>query len=102
MNKAKRMEEKDKRMEDKELRLASKGYIAVDEGRDRKADRLLGRAANIQDKRIRMNEKWENSIKNPENKEFVGEVAFNMNKNPKKVTQKEFAKRYKLRIKKSK
>lgn len=45
------------RLQKKEERLAAKGYKAVDEGRDKKADRLLGRAANIQDRRIRKAEK---------------------------------------------
>ena len=47
--------------------------------------------------------KWENSVMNPANKEFVGEVAFNKKKRGdrnitkrdlKKVTQEEFNKRY--------
>lgn len=40
-------------------------------------------------------EKWYDSVKNPENAEYVDEVAFNLNKPAKKVTQKEFNKRYK-------
>jgi hypothetical protein len=41
------------RLEKKEGRLVSRGYKAVDEGREAKAERLLGRAARIQDKIIR-------------------------------------------------
>jgi hypothetical protein len=44
-------------LEKKESRLVSKGYKAVDEGKERKADRILGRAADIQDRRIKMVEK---------------------------------------------
>jgi len=45
------------RLQKKEEKLVGKGYKAVDEGREKKADRLLGRAANIQDRRIRKTEK---------------------------------------------
>jgi len=39
--------------------------------------------------------RWKDDVKNPENKEFVGEVAFNKGtKNLKKVSQEEFNKRY--------
>jgi len=38
--------------------------------------------------------KWANNIKNPENEEFVVEVAFNLNKPVSQVTQKEFNNRY--------
>lgn len=39
--------------------------------------------------------KWEDDIKNPENKPYVAEVAFNEGiKNPKRVTQEQFNKRY--------
>ena len=44
-------------LEKKENRLVDKGYKAVDEGKERKADRILGRAADIQDRRIKMDEK---------------------------------------------
>lgn len=44
------------RLERKENRLVKKGYKAVDEGRDKKADRLLGRAAKVEDKKIRLSE----------------------------------------------
>jgi hypothetical protein len=45
--------DKDKRrerLEKREEKLVSKGNQAVDEGRDRKADRLFKRAANVQDR----------------------------------------------------
>lgn len=38
--------------------------------------------------------KWTNNIKNPDNLEFIEEVAFNLNKTPQKVTQTEFNTRY--------
>ena len=38
--------------------------------------------------------KWTNNIKNPDNLEFIEEVAFNLNKTPKQVTQTEFNARY--------
>lgn len=41
------------KLEKKENRLVSKGYKAVDEGREKKADKLLGKAADIQDRRIK-------------------------------------------------
>lgn len=37
---------------------------------------------------------WANCINNPENKEFVDEVAFNLNIKPQQVTQEQFDKRY--------
>ena len=45
------------RLQKREDKLVEKGYKAVDEGRERKADRILGRAARVQDKKIRMSEK---------------------------------------------
>lgn len=45
--------DKDKRkerLEKREEKLVSKGNQAVDDGRDRKADRLFKRAANVQDR----------------------------------------------------
>jgi hypothetical protein len=45
--------DKDKRkerLEKREEKLVSKGNQAVDEGRDRKADRIFKRAANVQDR----------------------------------------------------
>ena len=44
------------RLERKENKLVKKGYKAVDEGRDKKADRILGRAAKVEDKKIRLSE----------------------------------------------
>jgi hypothetical protein len=38
--------------------------------------------------------KWANNIKNPDNLEFIEEVAFNLNKTPQQVTQTEFNARY--------
>jgi hypothetical protein len=38
--------------------------------------------------------KWTNNIKNPDNLEFINEVAFNLNKAPQQVTQTEFNARY--------
>lgn len=38
--------------------------------------------------------RWADNIKNPENKEYVAEVAFNKNKRNKRVTQDEFNERY--------
>jgi hypothetical protein len=38
--------------------------------------------------------KWTNSVKNPDNDEFINEVAFNLNKQPQQVTQQEFNNRY--------
>lgn len=45
------------RLQKKENRLVSKGNKAVDEGRDKKADRILGRAAKVEDLKIRLQEK---------------------------------------------
>jgi hypothetical protein len=50
-------EDRIKRLEKKEQKLLYKGYKAVDEGRDAKADRILNRAAKAQDKIIRLSEK---------------------------------------------
>jgi len=43
-------------------KVAAKGKKAVDEGRDKKADRLLKRAARIEDRAIRT-EEWEKNYK---------------------------------------
>lgn len=50
-------EKKIERLQKKEDKLVKKGYKAVDEGRDKKADRILGRAAKAEDKKIRLSEK---------------------------------------------
>ena len=42
------------RLKQKEARLVSKGNKAVDEGREKKADRLLGRAAKTQNRVIKL------------------------------------------------
>ena len=40
--------------------------------------------------------KWADNIKNPENEEFVEEVAFNLGIHADQVTQQQFNKRYEL------
>lgn len=45
------------RLQKKEDRLVSRGNKAVDEGREKKADRILGRAAKVEDRKIRLSEK---------------------------------------------
>lgn len=45
------------RLQKKEDRLVSRGNKAVDEGREKKADRILGRAARVEDRKIRLSEK---------------------------------------------
>lgn len=42
------------RLQKKEDRLVKKGKKAVDEGREKKADRVLGRAARAEDLKIRL------------------------------------------------
>lgn len=42
-----------KRMQKREQKLVAKGKKAVDEGRDKKAERLLGRAAKIENRIIK-------------------------------------------------
>jgi hypothetical protein len=44
------------KLQKKENELVSKGNKAVDEGRDKKADRILGRAAKIEDRKIKLSE----------------------------------------------
>jgi hypothetical protein len=46
-----------KRLKAKENRLVNKGYKAVDEGRERKADRILGRAAKTENRIIKLSER---------------------------------------------
>lgn len=41
------------RLQNREQKLVRKGNKAVDEGRDRKADRIFGRAARVEDRLIR-------------------------------------------------
>ncbi len=50
--------DKIKRLEKREERLVSKGKKAVDEGRERKADRLLGRAAKVENRVIKAKSKF--------------------------------------------
>jgi len=57
-------EKKIKRLKEKEAKLVSKGYKAVDEGRDKKADRILGRAANLENRIITLEEKDNMPMKN--------------------------------------
>jgi hypothetical protein len=47
-------EKRIKRLEKREEKLVSKGNKAVDEGRDKKADRIFKRAANVEDRKIRL------------------------------------------------
>jgi hypothetical protein len=44
------------RLQKKEDKLVTKGNKAVDEGRDKKADRLLGRAAKVENRKIKVAE----------------------------------------------
>ena len=44
------------RLQKKEDKLVAKGNKAVDEGRDKKADRLLGRAAKTENRKIKVAE----------------------------------------------
>lgn len=55
--KSPRKEKRVARLQKKEDRLVYKGNKAVDEGRDKKADRILGRAAKAEDRKIRTAEK---------------------------------------------
>jgi len=45
------------RLQKKESNLVYKGKKAVDEGREKKADRLLGRAAKVENRVIKISEK---------------------------------------------
>ena len=45
-----------KRLKAKENRLVTKGYKAVDKGRNKKADRILGRAAKVENLIIKVEE----------------------------------------------
>jgi phage shock protein A len=45
------------RLRRKENKLVDKAKQAVDEGRDKKADRLFGRAARVEDRKIKLSEK---------------------------------------------
>lgn len=50
-------EKKVERLKKREEKLVEKGYKAVDEGRDRKADRVLSRAARVENRIIKALEK---------------------------------------------
>lgn len=50
-------DKKIKRLEKREASLVKRGNKAVDEGREKKADRLLGRAAKVENRIISMKEK---------------------------------------------
>lgn len=52
------------RLKEKESKLVSRGNKAVDEGRDKKADRILGRAANLENRIITLEEKDNMPMKN--------------------------------------
>ena len=45
------------RLEKKEAKLVAKGKNAVDEGREKKADRLFGRAAKVENRVIKAKKK---------------------------------------------
>lgn len=45
------------RLQKREDNLVYRGNKAVDEGREKKADRLLGRAAKVEDRKIKLSEK---------------------------------------------
>jgi phage shock protein A len=47
-------EKKLARMQKREDALVSKGSKAVDEGKDKKANRVLGRAAKVEDRKIKL------------------------------------------------
>ena len=52
------------RLKEKESKLVSRGYKDVDEGRDNRADRILGRAANLENRIITLEEKDNMPMKN--------------------------------------
>jgi len=51
-----------KRLKEKETRLVTKGNKAVDEGRDIKADRILGRAAKVENRIIKLSERKKGGV----------------------------------------
>ena len=57
-------EKKIKRLKEREANLVSRGNKAVDEGREKKADRLLGRAARVENRIITLEEKGKMAMKN--------------------------------------
>lgn len=54
-----KVENKIKRLENREANLVARGSKAVDEGRERKADRLLGKAARVENRVIKAKESKE-------------------------------------------
>ena len=52
------------RLKKREANLVSRGNKAVDEGREKKADRILGRAANVENRIITLEEKGKMAMKN--------------------------------------
>ena len=46
-----------KKLKEKEAKLVSRGNKAVDEGREKKADRLFGRAAKVENRIINLQER---------------------------------------------
>jgi phage shock protein A len=57
-------EKKIKRLKEREAKLVSRGNKAVDEGREKKADRLLGRAARVENRIITLEEKGKIPMRN--------------------------------------
>jgi phage shock protein A len=57
-------EKKIKRLKEREANLVSRGNKAVDEGREKKADRLLGRAARVENRIITLEEKGKIPMRN--------------------------------------
>lgn len=57
-------DKKIKRLEKREASLVKRGNKAVDEGRERKADRLLARAAKVENRIISLKEKDMMPMKN--------------------------------------
>lgn len=57
-------EKKIKRLKEREVNLVSRGNKAVDEGREKKADRLLGRAARVENRIITLEEKGKIPMRN--------------------------------------
>ena len=62
------------RLKKKEVRLVSRGNKAVDEGRDKRADRILGRAAKVENRIITLEEKKNKPTKNQTPK-YLGKQA---------------------------
>jgi phage shock protein A len=50
-------EKKIKKLKEREANLVSRGNKAVDEGREKKADRLFGRAARVENRIINLKER---------------------------------------------